>query len=295
MLLDVRDKGGSAVLIVDEAHLLATELLDEIRALLGLQGGHENLLQVVLSGQLEIEEKLRQVELLDLAQRVTVRCRTAPLTLKDTNDYIRHRLRIAGAKSGSIFPPKAVEVVHVHSHGIPRLINLLCDHALVIAGLSRTQHVSPPLIVEAAANLLIELPVQRLYSVPSRNPITSELPASRPAPSRDEPRTYTAATKPPTPKRPQISWRLASAVRTLRVWTILSTKGLVYPCRAWSRTWISLLAIKRLLNARSRGNLARQTGYLHRWLLEPWSIDRRLVYQMTRLRQWLLEPWPKAY
>ena len=142
MLIDVRDQGGTAVVIVDEAHLLTIGLLAEIRSSLSLPV-HRNLLQVVLSGQPEIEDKLRQIELRELLQHVTVRCKTVPLTLKETEDYIRHRLRMAGAKSKSIFSRDAVEAVHLHSHGIPRVINLLCDHALISADLNRIQHVSP--------------------------------------------------------------------------------------------------------------------------------------------------------
>ena len=320
MLLDVREKGGRAVLVVDEAHLLTTKLLDELQLLLR-QTADENLLQMVLSGQPEIEEKLEQIELRDLLQSVTVRCKTEPLTLKDTDDYIRHRLRIAGAKSELIFQREAVEAVYIHSRGIPRVINLLCDHALVSAHFGRIQRVCPPLIVEAAAKLRfhdIEPLAQRLNIPHSSHTATFDLPSSQPTLNRDEARTCTAAAQAVTRKRPPISGRLTPMVGSLdpvsgtrtrisirmwsqsldrwwshnltfaRAWTGLFTKGFVDECRTRSRMWISFPAIECLLKARSHGKLVR---CLREWLQAPWSRDRKLVCQIMHLREWLQTPW----
>jgi general secretion pathway protein A len=152
MLLEVRRKSGVAVLAVDEAQLLTLELLDEIRLLLNPRSGQEELLQIILCGQPEMEEKLSRSALRWL-QPAVVRCNTAPLTPEDTHDYIEHRLRVAGAKSDSMFTKDAANAVHVHSHGIPRIVNLLCGHALAMAGLRGVRHITSQMIEEAATKM----------------------------------------------------------------------------------------------------------------------------------------------
>jgi len=130
-LLDRYSNGQMAVLIVDEAQSLSDQVLEEIRFLTNLETSTDKLLQVVLSGQPELEEKLRQPHLRQLRQRITVRCRTNPLTLEETQGYIAERLRIAGASNGSLFSPEAVESIYRHARGIPRVTNVLCEHALI--------------------------------------------------------------------------------------------------------------------------------------------------------------------
>jgi general secretion pathway protein A len=121
----------TAVLVIDEAQDLSTELLEETRLLTNLETHTEKLIQIVLSGQPELEEKLRQPELRQLRQRITLRCQTRALTLEETIRYISSRLSIAGRKGDSPFSPSAIVEIYKHSRGIPRLINLLCDHALI--------------------------------------------------------------------------------------------------------------------------------------------------------------------
>src|SRR5947209_9968341 len=123
-LLDRFRAGETAVLIVDEAQNLTYPVLEEIRLLTNLETSTEKLLQIVLSGQQELEEKLKLPQLRQLRQRIMLRCKTAPLTKEQTHDYIAERLRIAGATpSGQpIFSPAAVETVHLYSLGIPRVV-----------------------------------------------------------------------------------------------------------------------------------------------------------------------------
>jgi len=123
----------TAVLIVDEAQNASTELLEEIRLLTNLETSDGKLLQIVLSGQPELEYKLHQPELRQLQQRITLRCKTCPLKLKQVATYINERFRIAGREEGPIFSPAAIEAIHDYSQGIPRVINLVCDHALISA------------------------------------------------------------------------------------------------------------------------------------------------------------------
>ncbi len=132
-LLERYQAGETAVLIVDEAQTLAVDVLEEIRLLTNLETSSEKLLQVVLSGQPELECKLRQPQLRQLRQRITLRCRTSLLTLEQTQSYIAERLRIAGALGEPIFTDQAIEAIHLCASGVPRVINLLCDHALITA------------------------------------------------------------------------------------------------------------------------------------------------------------------
>jgi general secretion pathway protein A len=123
--------GQTAVLVIDEAQNLSDELLEEIRLLTNLETTTQKLLQIVLSGQPELEEKLKDPRVRQLRQRITLRCRTHPLTLEETHSYVAHRLRLAGADGRAIFTPEAVEKLYQYSRGIPRVINLLGDHALI--------------------------------------------------------------------------------------------------------------------------------------------------------------------
>jgi type II secretory pathway predicted ATPase ExeA len=154
-LLDRYRLGQTPVLIVDEAQGLPLHALEEIRLLLNLETPREKLLQVILAGQPELEEKLKRHELRQLRQRITVRCRTAPLTLQETQAYIEQRLRTAGAKE-SIFQPEAVAFIHAYSRGIPRVMNLLCEHSLINACADGSRVVAPHVVERAAHDCQLE-------------------------------------------------------------------------------------------------------------------------------------------
>ena len=149
-LLDRYRAGGSTVLIVDEAQNLSHDVLEEIRLLTNLETSTEKLLQIVLSGQPELEEKLRSPHLRQLRQRITLRCRTAPLTLGETYGYVAERLRIAGSSGDPVFSREAIEAVHLYSQGIPRVVNLLCEHALIGAYVEHLRPVPAHIVEEAA-------------------------------------------------------------------------------------------------------------------------------------------------
>jgi len=147
----------TAVVIVDEAQGLPADVLEQVRLLLNLETASEKLLQVVLVGQPELEGRLCQPELRQIKQRVALRCKTSVLTLEETHDYIRARLHIAGAKDeSSIFCADAINAVHLHSRGIPRVINLLCEHALISAFVDQTRVVSASFIEEVACEFQFE-------------------------------------------------------------------------------------------------------------------------------------------
>jgi type II secretory pathway predicted ATPase ExeA len=132
-LLDRYRAGETAVLIVDEAQNLTDEVLEEIRMLTNLETFTEKLLQIVLVGQPELETKLKQPQLRQLRQRLTLRAKTHPLTLEETKAYVQQRLRIAGSDGRQIFEGYALNAIHKYSNGIPRVVNLLCEHCLVSA------------------------------------------------------------------------------------------------------------------------------------------------------------------
>ncbi|MDE3105412.1 MAG: AAA family ATPase [Acidobacteriota bacterium] len=145
----------TCVVVVDEAQNLSWDLLEEIRLLTNLETSSEKLLQIVLSGQPELEEKLRHPSVRQLRQRVALWCRTQALTENQTIAYVNERLRIAGA-SWQIFPAEALELVHRYSKGIPRVINLLCEHALIVAYVEQVQQVTATMIEGVAAELELD-------------------------------------------------------------------------------------------------------------------------------------------
>jgi type II secretory pathway predicted ATPase ExeA len=149
-LLDRYRAGETAVLIVDEAQSLGDELLEEIRMLTNLETFTEKLLQIVLVGQPELEQRLKQPQLRQLRQRLTLRAKTHPLTLDETKAYVQQRLRIAGSNGQQIFDPEALVTIHRYASGIPRVVNLLCEHSMVSAFVDQ-QKVIVPAVVDAVA------------------------------------------------------------------------------------------------------------------------------------------------
>jgi len=131
-LLDRYSSGETAALIVDEAQHLQPDVLEEIRLLTNLETATDKLLQIVLCGQPELEATLKKPGLRQLRQRITLRAQTRPLTPDETAEYINRRLRIAGA-TDPIFTPSSISSIFRFSRGIPRLVNLLCEHALISA------------------------------------------------------------------------------------------------------------------------------------------------------------------
>jgi type II secretory pathway predicted ATPase ExeA len=149
-LLERYRDGETVVLIIDEAQNLTYPVLEEIRLLTNLETSTEKLLQIVLSGQPELEEKLKLPQLRQLRQRIMLRCRTTPLSEEQTREYIAERLRIAGASGDPIFSVKTIEAVHVYSLGIPRVINLLCEHSLVNGFVEQQRPIQPKIVEEVA-------------------------------------------------------------------------------------------------------------------------------------------------
>jgi general secretion pathway protein A len=123
--------GDCPVILIDEAHALTGAALEEVRMLLNLELGGVKLVQIVLAGQPLLEEKLRRRQLAQLRQRMMCHCQLSPLTLEETTGYIVKRLAWAGSEDSGLFPPETVREIFKYSQGIPRVINLICEHALL--------------------------------------------------------------------------------------------------------------------------------------------------------------------
>jgi general secretion pathway protein A len=163
-LLSLVPLGARAVLIIDEAQNLPLSILEQIRILSNLETDKEKLLQIILVGQLNLVPLLRSPELRQLDQRITIRYQLEPLNQEEVAAYIAHRLTIAKPARPATFAPKAVELVHEYTAGIPRLINMLCDRALLNAFSAQATRVEPGMVDAAAAGLELLIPVAETRS-----------------------------------------------------------------------------------------------------------------------------------
>jgi general secretion pathway protein A len=160
-LIDRGARKLTTVLVVDEAHHLSADLLEEIRLLTNLETTRQKLLQVLLVGQPELNDKLDSAALWQLKQRIAHRAQLAPLDLNETMGYIERRLQLAAASSNGcrIFLPDTIAAVYRHSRGIPRLINTICENALITAYARQKRSVTPEIIEDVATDLRLHVDV----------------------------------------------------------------------------------------------------------------------------------------
>jgi general secretion pathway protein A len=149
----------TSVLIVDEAHHLSTDILEEVRLLTNLETTTEKLLQIVLVGQPELDEKLDSTRLRQLKQRIALRAQLEPLDANETKGYVERRLHAAGASSSAtpVFPAETIAAVYCHSRGIPRLINTICENALLIAYTKQIRSVTPAIIDDIVEDFRLDV------------------------------------------------------------------------------------------------------------------------------------------
>jgi general secretion pathway protein A len=149
----------TTVLIVDEAHHLSADILEEVRLLSNLETTDDKLLQIVLVGQPELDEKLDSVELRQLKQRIAVRTQLGALDADETKRYIEQRLQIAGEEphSSPLFSEEAIATVHCYSRGLPRLINTICENALIAAYARRLPSVTPDIVGYVAKEFRLDV------------------------------------------------------------------------------------------------------------------------------------------
>ncbi len=241
-LLDTHARGRRTVLMIDEAQNLSAEALEQVRLLTNLETTREKLLQIILVGQPELRQLLAREDLRQLSQRITARYHLEPISRDETAAYIRHRLQVCGADA-AIFSDAAIDLVQALSGGVPRLINVLCDRAMLGAFVEGKRHVEVPIVRKAAAEVLPEEGLQRpargwrwlalgslvlglglsAYALLSRYPPlaarwpsspgasqqTLALPAPMPAPTREPPATVV---RPPPETAPESLSSEAAAV-----------------------------------------------------------------------------------
>lgn len=149
LLIHYLSVGQNAVLIIDEAQNLSSAVLEQIRMLSNLETEKEKILQIILVGQPDLEEKLHSPELKQLNQRIAIRCHLSPLTLKETESYIYQRLMVAGSQGRITFSSSAIHEIYRFSQGIPRLINLICDRALLGGFVNEAFHIDQEMVKKA--------------------------------------------------------------------------------------------------------------------------------------------------
>jgi general secretion pathway protein A len=153
-LLEMNRAGRNVLLIIDEAQNLSVETLEEIRLLSNLETSRSKLIQILLFGQPELDEKLDSRELRQLRQRIGVRWALGPMSRSETREYVRHRLRIAAGSDADLFTDRALREVYRRTRGVPRLVNLLCDRSLLAGYAASSNRVGADVVGRAARELL---------------------------------------------------------------------------------------------------------------------------------------------
>jgi general secretion pathway protein A len=165
-LLSLMPIHGSAVLIIDEAQHLSPQVLEQIRIISNLETNESKLLQIVLVGQLNLLDALADAEMRQLDQRISIRATLKPLNRDELEAYIAHRLWVARGSTAVAFEPDALDLAHAYTGGVPRIINLLCDRALMLGAQMRVNRIPPSIIEEGAGTLGL-----RILAAPKRKPV----------------------------------------------------------------------------------------------------------------------------
>ena len=211
VLRESRARGEITALIVDEAQSLSVELLEEIRLLANIETTNQKLLPLVLVGQPEFATRLEDSGLRQLKQRVALRCEIAPFDLNETSLYVTARIRTAGGEPFRMFTREAVKLIHAHSRGIPRTINVICDNALVSGFALGRQPVNREIVVEVCRDFHLSESAparQRLPQVPPTPEDGSQARVAAPQPqAATEERVAPDAAVPVT--RRAFSWEVA--------------------------------------------------------------------------------------
>jgi len=163
-LLSLVPLHGSAVLIIDEAQHLSTDVLEEIRVLSNLETNDQKLLQIVIVGQLNLLDVLHRAELRQLDQRISIRCSLKALTREEVEAYVTHRLWVARGSTSVTFTPKGFDLVHALSGGVPRMINLVCDRSLMLGCEKQTSKITEEHVAASATQLGLEVPKNKTRS-----------------------------------------------------------------------------------------------------------------------------------
>ncbi|KAB0666792.1 AAA family ATPase [Oryzomonas japonica] len=153
-LLEENTNGRTVVLVIDEAQNLDPATLEQIRLISNLETEDDKLIQIILAGQPELEHLLSKPELRQINQRIAVRYRLSPISMDETRAYIRHRMEVAGESGGVSFSRYAIKYIYLYTRGVPRMINILCDRALLIAYGDERRDISAGIISRAIREIL---------------------------------------------------------------------------------------------------------------------------------------------
>lgn len=153
-LLAENSRGKTVVLVIDEAQNLTPEILEQLRLISNLETENDKLIQIVLAGQPELSTLLNLPELRQLNQRIAVRYRLKSMSMDETRTYIRHRMVVAGETGGVSFSGSALKLIHLYSRGLPRLINNLCDRALLIGYGDERRRISAGVVARAMGEMM---------------------------------------------------------------------------------------------------------------------------------------------
>ncbi len=156
MILERANVGRTTVLIVDEAHNLDWDVLEEIRLLGNLENRRGKMLQILLAGQPELDRKLEAPDFRQLKQRIALRCVLRPFQMDETIEYVQSRLARAGMKPQTAFPAEVLREIHIRTQGIPRVINGMCDNLLLTAFALETKVVTQSMVDEVAADMRLQ-------------------------------------------------------------------------------------------------------------------------------------------
>jgi general secretion pathway protein A len=167
-LVQNANEGRTTALILDEAHNLEWDVLEEVRLLGNLDSRREKLLQIVLAGQPEFDRKLDAPSLRQLKQRIALRCTLQPFREAETGEYIATRLAKAGLPEQTVFSPELIAEIHLRSQGIPRLINAICDNLLLTAFAMESKQAELEMLEEVTSDLRLEWPGRRISRSPER-------------------------------------------------------------------------------------------------------------------------------
>jgi general secretion pathway protein A len=177
LLVEQAQDGRTVVLLVDEAHNLEWEVLEEIRLLGNLENRNGKLLQIILSGQPELDRKLDAPNLRQLKQRIVLRCNLQPFSLRDAVQYIESRLEKAGMPGQTVFSEELMAEIHVRAQGIPRVINAICDNLLLTAFALERKTCAVDMLDEVCKDMRLEWPGSRRLRTAAR--VTDEVPFER--------------------------------------------------------------------------------------------------------------------
>jgi general secretion pathway protein A len=163
MLLERAAASRTTVLIIDEAHNLEWDVLEEVRLLGNLENRRGKMLQIILAGQQELDRKMEAPEFRQLKQRIALRCCLRGFNQAESIAYVNSRMARAGLKNQTIFAPELLEEIHLRSQGIPRLINAICDNLLLTAFAMETQVTTLTMLDEVTADMRLDYPGERPY------------------------------------------------------------------------------------------------------------------------------------